>query len=413
MRGKFKLLACAAAAASAFAGASVQAQGLEFHGYMRTGTGSSSEGGKQVCFSAPGAFAKYRLGNECETYSEAAFSLPFGKSDGAWAKYNLMLALVENNAAQDYESSKGDKFDIASRQNYFEAGGFFGEGALENAKVWIGKRYYNRHDVHINDFYYWSNSGIGGGIEDISLGASGTKMAFSYHSKGDDELVDNAVTGLNTQRFSGRIYDIPVNPNGKLEAEVALLRGSRVEGGNEDTGHALFLQHTQTGLLGGFNKLAMIYSDDAGANPTYTDANDADKGKIFALVEQFYFAPSGSNWSGLATATYARLKPDDGGRGTWISLGVRPQYNFNDNFSVAMELGHDRTKASGGPTAHLTKFTVAPQLALARGFWARPVFRAFATYAKWNDAAGDAGTNGVFGSDNNGMTYGIQVEAWW
>ncbi|MCV5663612.1 carbohydrate porin, partial [Escherichia coli] len=68
------------------------AQGLEFHGYLRTGTGSSSEGGKQVCFSAPGAGAKYRLGNECETYGEVAFALPFGKSDGPYAKYNLMLA---------------------------------------------------------------------------------------------------------------------------------------------------------------------------------------------------------------------------------------------------------------------------------------------------------------------------------
>ena len=115
MRGKFKLLALAAAAAGAFAGTAVQAQGLEFHGYVRTGTGVTSEGGKQACFGI--APAKYRLGNECETYGEVAFALPFGKSDGAWAKYNLMLALIEDNAASDFESSKDDDFDIASRQH--------------------------------------------------------------------------------------------------------------------------------------------------------------------------------------------------------------------------------------------------------------------------------------------------------
>ena len=437
MRGKFKLLACAAAAASAFAGASVQAQGLEFHGYMRTGTGTTSEGGKQVCFSAPGAYAKYRLGNECETYSEVAFAMPFGKSDGAWAKYNLMLALIEDNAASDFEGlharnnsgveENNDKFNIASRQHFIQAGGFFGEGALQDAKVWIGKRYYNRHDVHINDFYYWSNSGLGGGIEDIALGGNGTKMAFAYHSKGDDELANNSKTGLNTQRLSARFYDIPVNPNGKLEGEVAFLRGSRVSGGNTDSGTALFLQHTQSGIWGGgFNKLALVYSDDAGSNPTYTDANDSDKGKITALVEQFYFAPQGSKWSGLATFTYAQVKPDTGSTGKWLSFGVRPQYNFTDNFSLAMELGHDQTSAGSGPKPKLTKLTIAPQLSLAGGFWARPVFRAFATYARWNKGLEDAVQNtsdeapgreypfgAVFGEDRHGMTYGIQVEAWW
>ena len=96
-----------------------------------------------------------------------------------------------------------------------------------------------------------------------------------------------------------------------------------------------------------------------------------------------------------------------------MTFGVRPQYNFSDNFSLAVEFGHDRTKTDGGDTAKLTKLTVAPQLSLSRGFWARPVFRAFATYADWNDAAGDAGTGGTFGSDTDGMSFGIQVEAWW
>lgn len=414
MRGKFKLLACAAAAASAFAGASVQAQGLEFHGYLRTGTGTTSEGGKQACFGI--APAKYRLGNECETYSEVAFALPFGKSDGAWAKYNLMLALIENNAASDFESSKGDNFDIASRQHYFEAGGFFGEGALENAKIWIGKRYYNRHDVHINDYYYWNNSGLGGGIEDIALGSS-VKMAAAYHSKGDTTLASDSFNGLNTQRLSLRVYDIPVNPNGKLETELVFLRGSSPSGDNEGSGHALFVQHTQGGILGGFNKLAFMTGKDAGFGgnfvPTYRDANDGAKGKDWRLVDQIFIAPEGSNWSGLATVGIQQIKPDGGDKQRWMTFGVRPQYNFSDNFSLAVEFGHDRTKTDGGDTAKLTKLTVAPQLSLSRGFWARPVFRAFATYADWNDAAGDAGTGGTFGSDTDGMSFGIQVEAWW
>src|SRR5262245_5855744 len=37
---------------------------FEFHGYFRSGYGVKSKGGQQVAFQAPGAGAKYRLGNE-------------------------------------------------------------------------------------------------------------------------------------------------------------------------------------------------------------------------------------------------------------------------------------------------------------------------------------------------------------
>ena len=46
------------------------ASSFEFHGYFRSGYGVNSEGGQQVAFQAPGAGAKYRLGNEAETYGE-------------------------------------------------------------------------------------------------------------------------------------------------------------------------------------------------------------------------------------------------------------------------------------------------------------------------------------------------------
>ena len=46
---------------------------FEFHGYFRSGYGLNSVGGQQVAFQAPGAGAKYRLGNEAETYGEFIF----------------------------------------------------------------------------------------------------------------------------------------------------------------------------------------------------------------------------------------------------------------------------------------------------------------------------------------------------
>jgi maltoporin len=50
-----------------------QVGSFEFHGYFRSGYGLNSLGGQQVAFQAPGADAKYRLGNETETYAELIF----------------------------------------------------------------------------------------------------------------------------------------------------------------------------------------------------------------------------------------------------------------------------------------------------------------------------------------------------
>jgi maltoporin len=67
-----------------------QVGGFEFHGYFRSGYGLNGTGGQQVAFQAPGAGAKYRLGNETETYGELIFVNnwlnPDHATDKAWMK---------------------------------------------------------------------------------------------------------------------------------------------------------------------------------------------------------------------------------------------------------------------------------------------------------------------------------------
>jgi len=418
----FKKLALAAAAASALVGPAARADGVEFHGYMRTQVGSTSKGGGLQCFGGDGFWpirAKYRLGNECDSYGEAMVVAPFGKADGAWAKYNLMLALREKNAG-DFEASPND-FQIASRQNYVIGGGFFGENnAFENAKIWVGKRFYNRHDIHINDHFYWANTGPGAGIEDIELGKV-AKFALAYHSRNPDGNTGNGhpLSDVIAKRVSARVYDIPVNPNGTLEGEFVYHFGSTANPtATEGKGFQLFLEHTQGKLFGnGYNKIAFVYGSKLGSGFDWLPANagataGAEGKNSWRVHDQLYFDLPGTNVSGMATATYATINNTDGSKVKWTSFGVRPQYNFNDNFSIAVEAGYDEGKAGSDPKRKIAKLTVAPQLALSKGFWARPVFRAFATYAKWNAAMGTV-ANGVFGTATNGMTYGVQVENWW
>src|SRR5689334_16842133 len=47
---------------------------FEFDGYVRSGFAVNAKGGDADAFQAPGAYSKYRLGNETETYGELGFT---------------------------------------------------------------------------------------------------------------------------------------------------------------------------------------------------------------------------------------------------------------------------------------------------------------------------------------------------
>lgn len=390
---------------------------LDYHGYFRTQAGGTTKGGNLQCFDAgwptggAGPHAVGRLGNECDTFGEANFALGFGDTNAAWGKYHLGVSYQPKDA-NPFEGTNDSTLNLANENNWFEAGGFFGNGALENATVWVGKRHYNRHDIHITDNYYWSNSGVGAGLDGITLGP--VKAAVAYFQRGGNA---NAVNDTAGKRYALRVYDIESNPKGKLEGELIFLKGSSAGTGTTGSGTALMLQHTQSDVLGGFNKLALVLGKDEGAGfgwiPSYADGGNGNSGKkSWRLHEQFMFSLKDTPWSGMATASIGQI--DDGqNKPRFWNVVVRPQYNFSKTFSVATELGHAQGK-NGSSTPSMTKLTLAPQLTLSEGFWARPVIRAFVTHARWNGSAAANGVaNGVFGSARSGTSFGVQAEAWW
>lgn len=393
---------------------------VELHGYFRTQVGNNAKGGNLECFQ--GLYpvrSKYRLGNECDEYAEMSVGIPFGDPNEVWGKYVFTNALQPKGAA-DYEGTPND-YTIANRENYFQMGGMFESDALENASIWVGKRFYNRHDIHMADFYYWSNSGQGAGIEEIKLGDS-ANFSLAYHQANVPN--GHAATDPSNNRYSFRFYNIDLL-GGKFETELVHLK-SDVAQGNADTGSGdrVFLQHTQNDILGGWNKVALILGKDQGGSgfewlPTNPGTGD-EKSSSLMLVDHLYFT-TGDNWTGTAMFAYGEVKPDGGDKLKWTSIGVRPQYNHSDTRATIFELGHDIGEGSfGDAKPALTKLTVAEQFSFSAGTWARPVIRFFATYASWNQDLQDQAAawsspiaNGVFGDDTSGFTYGVQAEAWW
>ncbi|MDN6072142.1 MAG: carbohydrate porin, partial [Enterobacterales bacterium] len=135
---------------------STQALAVDFHGYARSGIGWTGSGGEQQCFKATGAQSKYRLGNECETYAELKLGQELWK-DGDKSFYfdtNVAYSVQQTN---DWEAT-----DPAFREANIQA-----KNVIEwapGSTLWAGKRFYQRHDVHMIDFYYWDISGPGAGL---------------------------------------------------------------------------------------------------------------------------------------------------------------------------------------------------------------------------------------------------------
>lgn len=392
---KTKLLV---AIAAAFATQGAMAAAMDYTGYFRSGVGTSSEDGKQACFQLPGAYTKYRLGNECETFGEIGIGANLsGQKDSPYFRIKTLLAF-QPNANQDWEQS-----EPSWREAYVEAGNF-GDGVLKNSTMFVGKKYYQRHDVHMTDFYYWDNSGPGAGIENIDVGFGKLSYAFRRNAKNDS-------AALSSHDF--RLGSIQANKGGTLEFGIDLQRHDNRTGvKNGEDGYLLTIKHGQSFGAMGSNSIAYQYGVGPGSNlvAAYPDFDANKNKKSYRIVDMYNI--DRDVWSAQATFVYQDQKDNY----KWVSAGARHVYQFNDMYSFATELGFDKVTPVGAASRNLTKFTLAPQLAVARGFFARPVLRAFYTYASWNKEARDNWggiAGGTFGTATSGSTYGFQTEAWW
>src|SRR5215510_2719448 len=163
---------------------------FEFHGYFRSGYGLNSQGGQQVAFQAPGAGAKYRLGNEAETYAELIFVNnwlnPEHSADKAWLKTEVMVEANTTNSASyaNFPGNTGnDQFRL--REAFVRAGHIL--ESQPDAKFWAGERYYRRQHIEIDDFYPLDMSGYGAGVEDFNVGVG--KLAVGFLSGARPDIV--------------------------------------------------------------------------------------------------------------------------------------------------------------------------------------------------------------------------------
>jgi maltoporin len=431
---------------------SAHAGAVDFKGYARSGIGWTGSGGAQQCFQATGAQSKYRLGNECETYAE----LKLGQE--VWKEGDKSFYFDTNVAYSVAQQNDWEATDPAFREANVQGKNLI--DALPGATIWAGKRFYQRHDVHMIDFYYWDISGPGAGLENVDVGIG--KMSFaatrSTEAGGSSAFSSNRLRDYTSATandvFDVRLGQMEINPGGTLELGVDYGHTNvsddyYLQPQASKDGWMFTAEHTQS-MLKGFNKFVVQYATDSMTSQGKGQSQGAgvgigndesgspyayginNNGHLLRILDHGAIS-LGDSWDLMYVGMYQDISWDNNNGTQWYTVGVRPMYKWTPIMSTLLEVGYDNVKSQNtGDTNNQYKITLAQQWQAGDSIWSRPALRVFATYAKWDekwgyDTTGGAATNPNFGkatSDGfNGMSFGrgdsdewsfgAQMEIWW
>lgn len=420
--------------------------------YLRASAGANSSGGKQITLKNPKTSGnEFRLGNET-AYGEAYFNghlLKGGEKDPFFdANLTFAYSPQMNSQYGDVTSSTDGGQVIQA----FVKGGRFDDMPFS---AWAGKRFYRDVDLNMDDFFYFADmSGVGGGIEDLSLGNGTLAIALLQHS---DNTVQRTTNGVpSKQAVDVRWRDLKLSSNDTLflwfaagySAPGTGYKLNKITNTYSDlvdyeAGHGMSEGVRWRHALGekSFNNLSVQYG--TGVMDTLT------------LDNWMAYAPAGTNVNARSRlrivenpvleltdrlSLTAGLIYEDSYNGLtgpnrvqWLSGGVRPIYYFTEHYRLAFEAGYSQitddseTDTGGGPAGSrtLTRFTLAPEIAIAKGYFARPVLRAYVTHSSWNAANADRNNssslvsvlnqqniNMLDGTRREETQFGVQAEVW-
>ena len=451
---------------------------------MRSGVNYSSLGGNTYCFGngSKGHFLG-RLGDECDTYAEISLSQELYNKANNKFTVNTLVAYgshEDKDAEHGQYDHQGNAWQGVGRggdravngvnawngQRMSFREGWVGYEMPSGMQLWAGKRFYQRKDVHIMDFYYLNTSGTGFGVENIAVGNNLGSLSFALLKSQIDLTAErDQDSAINNYALDARWNGIPLWTDASLD--VVLVYGwqnlsknqksTNIAGqtGHNNTGFLGLIQWTQGNFFGGFNKLSFTYGhngyDFVGTLLDYGN-HTVDKlipyherGNGYRLID--WGVIEQPKWNLGYALVWAHKSPaNKDGDANWganwghpngneYSFVIRPSFKWSDYTSTVLEFGYYNetatnwngywtnpkegtrgwnTRADGSKNKDrlsATKLTLAQQWSPSTQFWARPSIRVFATWL-----AGDLmnpGFTGLGTNKNHEYIFGAQVEAWW
>ena len=402
---------------------------VEFNGYMRAGAGISGDNGDNVSFEKN---KLGRLGNENDLYVEFGFRQELAKLVGIEDQTWVVESMISQGKNGNTGVEAGD-FNVA--QFNVQATGLIADD--KDATLWAGKRYYQRKDIHITDFYFLNtSSGAGGGIEHLTVGPG--KLSFAWmldegsQNSGEDEygyIPDPdgvtapvwGVIGKKAEEVNGNILDLRY-ADLSLWRDASLTLVAVYNAANARSGQNLkaddgvmLTAMLQQELTNGFNQTVVQYGTSSygtqmaglGAGAGFDRSGEQNDATGYRLINWGVISLSDDIEIGHQVM-YADSRDVGLARqqNKLFSAVVRSLYNWNINMKTMVELGvfsgSEGTVDNGG-----SKATIAQAWAMGEGFWARPELRIFASYI-----TDDEGTALGPNKGDGDYSIGVQAEAW-
>lgn len=409
---------------------------LSFNGYIRAGIGRTLPKGEMVTFSLPGSIYKPRLGNENGHLAELQFTYKYQKKDSD-KSYEVSYMGAKYTPYADFNMNEAP--EIA--QLFVRMNNIWG-----TADVWAGRRYYDRYDIHMLD-YFWLNTGQNAemsiGVEDITMPKGSSMKVALFQFEYDPTQGKKESKAFNSYTLEGKWLDYPLNTDWRINFLAQL-------GHRDSSPEKLYEKVTSFGLGSWVNykkglidytsilhfRKGVLIAKNPYTGKSILDYNEAgmriyDLKKAYTVdfLNNFVYDDKQNH----ALQAYINYQIKDYGVGLvddtnkevgseklrhQISVGGRYLHYLSEHFNLAFELSNDYVNDQKNHiTGNVSKITFAPQISWGYGYYSRPVLRPFITYAHWSDdLKGLVGTmpkNDVFADKNDGITVGLQLEIWW
>lgn len=396
-------------------------------GYGRIQTSLQNEK-ENTCFQAPGAGSKYRLGNECESWIEL----------GTFQDLTFDNGIVIHNQVRPLFTGANE-----GAIDFFDWGEFYSEvsNLFDNrATIWIGRRYYQRVESHISDYWPLNMSGDGMGISRLDLGP----LLLSYSLMVDemDPTVDTTEKTALLLSHDLRLVKTFQTGEATLFLNYLTLRGRKFDNTHEvddRNGKAAGLLYKSTSIFEhwfdakGENISGLFFGQglakDAGEYLPFMSRQFENDGLIDTLVTTGSAVEESRSWrlvnfNHFETTRYGIMsnftyeerdeKALTGLKQEWLSIGLRPYWFVDTHSRILFEAGYDGVHDKVSKKQYtLMKVTTAVELATAKGVWERPVVRLFYTHAAWSENAKGMVGGEYYAGKTSGDNAGIQLEYWW
>lgn len=405
---------------------------LESHGYLRTGFGRSFSGGEMVQFQAPGTMAKARFGNEANHYSELQFNYKYQPEDRD-DSYEVVYMMATYLPYTSEDLTKAIRPETT--QLYFKWNKLYND-----ADFWIGRRYYQRENIDILD-WFWLNSAqnadIGAGLENIKVGTGNENLNVAV-MRFSDKLIDPNASNQSVEdyKMDVRLKQIAIGP--QLNLNLLAQYGVRPSNGEvnykKQTGYALgaWSDYKKNNL---YNRTSLIYRKGINMvqNPytgksllefdvTGQQVYNLEKASDLQVTTDLQIDDHSKNGF-LGALTYHHknfgVETESGNNRIMNHYNATGRYTryLTDRFNLTFDAGYDFVKHTDGAQGSLFKFTFSPEIKWSKGMFSRPTIRPFVTYATWSkELRGMVGVfndNKVYEDKTNGFTGGLQLELWW